>query len=42
MCIDNKLAQKEFRRKGGIEILQKNLNYQLKNFLFDNLNFFIY
>ena len=28
MCIDNKLAQKEFRRKGGIEILQKNLNYQ--------------
>ena len=28
MCVDNKLAQKEFRRKGGIEILQKNLNYQ--------------
>ena len=28
MCIDNKLAQKEFRRKGGIDILQKNLNYQ--------------
>ena len=28
MCVDNKLAQKEFRRKGGIDILQKNLNYQ--------------
>lgn len=28
MCLDNKLAQKEFRRKGGIEILKKNLNYQ--------------
>lgn len=28
MCVNNKLAQKEFRRKGGIEILKKNLNYQ--------------
>lgn len=28
MCMNNKLAQKEFRRKGGIEILKKNLNYQ--------------
>lgn len=28
MCFDNKLAQKEFRRKGGIEILKKNLVYQ--------------
>lgn len=28
MCVSNKLAQKEFRRKGGIEILKKNLNYQ--------------
>ena len=28
MCINNKLAQKEFRRKGGIDILKKNLNYQ--------------
>ena len=28
MCLNNKLAQKEFRRKGGIEILKKNLNYQ--------------
>ncbi len=28
MCMQNKLAQKEFRRKGGIEILKKNLNYQ--------------
>lgn len=27
MCIDNKLAQKEFRRKGGIETLKNNLNY---------------
>jgi hypothetical protein len=25
--MQNKLAQKEFRRKGGIEILKKNLNY---------------
>jgi hypothetical protein len=28
MCVDNKLAQKEFRRKGGIDTLKKNLNYQ--------------
>ncbi len=28
MCVNNKLAQKEFRRKGGIDILKKNLNYQ--------------
>lgn len=28
LCIDNKLAQKEFRRKGGIDILKKNLVYQ--------------
>ncbi|MCQ2815674.1 MAG: hypothetical protein MJ252_00260 [archaeon] len=28
LCVDNKMAQKEFRRKGGIDILQKNLNYQ--------------
>lgn len=28
MCVGNKLAQKEFRRKGGIEILKKNLVYQ--------------
>jgi hypothetical protein len=28
MCVDNKLAQKEFRRKGGIDTLNKNLNYQ--------------
>lgn len=28
MCVNNKLAQKEFRRKGGIEILKKNLVYQ--------------
>lgn len=28
LCYDNKLAQKEFRRKGGIEILKKNLVYQ--------------
>ena len=27
MCINNKLAQKEFRRKGGIDILKKNMNY---------------
>jgi hypothetical protein len=27
MCMDNKLAQKEFRRKGGIECIKKNLNY---------------
>ena len=27
MCVNNKLAQKEFRRKGGIDILKKNLNY---------------
>lgn len=28
MCVGNKLGQKEFRRKGGIEILKKNLVYQ--------------
>lgn len=28
MCVNNKLAQKEFRRKGGIDTLKKNLNYQ--------------
>jgi len=28
MCMNNKLAQKEFRRKGGIECIKKNLNYQ--------------
>jgi cilia- and flagella-associated protein 69 len=28
MCMNNKLAQKEFRRKGGIECMKKNLNYQ--------------
>jgi len=29
MCVNNKLAQKEFRRKGGIDILKKNLNYMV-------------
>lgn len=28
MCCDNKLGQKEFRRKAGIDILRRNLNYQ--------------
>ena len=27
MCVENKLAQKEFRRKGGIDTLKRNLNY---------------
>jgi hypothetical protein len=41
MCANHKLAQKEFRRKGGIEILKKNLNYQEVSNQFGNQKLFI-